>query len=208
MSDNQSERLLVDLHEQSRSRHYGKYRGKVTDVDDPEKMGRIKAKVPEIYGDQDESPWALPASPLAGSGHGFVTIPEVDDGVWIEFEAGDISRPVWSGGWWAKDELPQQGDTKKRAIVTTAGHAFVLNDDDNEIELTHSGGGQMKMTDDEITVTKGSTTATISSDEISLKIGSAEITMTSSDITLKAGSGQIKISASGVEVNNGALAVR
>ena len=40
------ERLVVELAEQTRTRFYGKYRGVVTDVDDPENMGRIRANVP------------------------------------------------------------------------------------------------------------------------------------------------------------------
>ena len=30
---------------------YGKYRGIVTDTEDPLKMGRIKARVPDVLGD-------------------------------------------------------------------------------------------------------------------------------------------------------------
>ncbi|MBS1912265.1 MAG: hypothetical protein JST22_09795 [Bacteroidetes bacterium] len=208
MADYESERMLADLHEHVRTRCYGKYRGVVTDVDDSETMGRIRAKVPEVYGPDQDSPWALPASGFAGPSHGFVMIPEVNDGVWIEFEAGDISRPIWTGGWWGSGELPDGAGTKKRAIVTTAGHRFVLNDDDKEIQLLHSGGAELKMTDDDIKLTKGNAETTMTGDQITLKLGSSEITITQTDITLKAGSGQIKISASGVDVNNGALTVR
>ena len=33
-------------------------------------------------------------------------MPPVGAGVWIEFEAGDVSRPIWVGGWWATGEVP------------------------------------------------------------------------------------------------------
>jgi hypothetical protein len=84
------ERLLVDVAEQTRSRYFGKYRGLVQDVEDPETLGRLRAQVPEVYGDAD-SPWAFPVVPFAGPNHGLVLLPEVGDGVWIEFEAGDRS---------------------------------------------------------------------------------------------------------------------
>ncbi len=94
------EQLLVDVTERIRSRFYGKYRGIVRDIDDPENLCRIQAEVPAVYEDQD-SPWALPALPFAGQSHGLVLLPEVGDGVWIEFEAGDIERPLWTGCWFA-----------------------------------------------------------------------------------------------------------
>lgn len=87
------------------ARHYGKYRGTVTDNQDPRKQARIKASVPEILGDVD-SGWALPCAPYSADGSGIYTVPPVGAGVWLEFEAGDVSRPIWVGCWWASDKLP------------------------------------------------------------------------------------------------------
>ncbi len=86
-------------------RFYGKYRGLVAINVDPLSRGRLKAMVPEVLGEVPSS-WALPASPYAGMGAGFFAVPQVGAGVWIEFEAGDPSRPIWSGAWWASGELP------------------------------------------------------------------------------------------------------
>jgi len=199
------EEMLVGMAETMRSRYYGKYRGMVVDVDDPEKLGRITAKVPEILQDQT-SPWALPAVPFAGPSHGLVLIPEVGDGVWIEFEAGDPSRPIWTGGWWASGELPDPGDTEVRVLVTSTGQKLVLDDKNKEIHLVHSGGAEISMTNDNITLTIGQSEGKLTSDQISLKIGTTEITMSATELTLKGGpSAQVKLSASGVDINNGAM---
>jgi uncharacterized protein involved in type VI secretion and phage assembly len=207
MAGQEFEEMLVDVVETMQSRFFGKYRGLVTDVDDPEKMGRVKAQVPEIY-HEAESPWALPSVPFAGPQHGFVLIPEVSDGVWVEFEGGDPSRPIWTGCWWASGELPDPGDTQVRVLVTKAGHKLVLDDQNKEIHLLHSGGAEIKMTDDDVTLTIGQSEVKMTSDDISLKNGTTEIKLTSSDLTLKGGSSaQIKLSASGVEINNGAMKV-
>ena len=96
MLDNSLERLIVDVAEQLRSRFFGKYRGVVTDNDDPEQLGRIRARVPEVLAGV-ESPWALPCVPYAGPNQGQYMIPPVDAGVWIEFEGGHPSRPIWAG---------------------------------------------------------------------------------------------------------------
>lgn len=87
------------------ARFYGKYRGLVSINVDPLNRGRLKALVPEVLGEVPSS-WALPAAPYAGTGAGFFAVPMVGAGVWIEFEAGDPSRPIWSGAWWASGEVP------------------------------------------------------------------------------------------------------
>jgi uncharacterized protein involved in type VI secretion and phage assembly len=88
-----------------RNRYFGKYRGTVTDNDDPTKRGRIKVKVPAVLGDLEN--WALPCVPYAGNNIGSYLIPATGSGVWIEYEAGDPDFPIWSGGFWADDELPK-----------------------------------------------------------------------------------------------------
>jgi uncharacterized protein involved in type VI secretion and phage assembly len=207
MSTEAYEEMVVGMAETMRSRFYGKYRGTVEDVEDPDNLGRITAKVPEILHDQI-SPWALPAVPFAGPNHGLVLIPEKGDGVWIEFEAGDPSRPIWTGGWWASDELPEPGGTEVRVLVTSKGHKLVLDDKNNEIHLLHAGGAEMAMTDSDITLTIGQSEAKLTSDQISLKIGTTEITMSTTELTLKGGpTAQVKLSSSGVEINNGAMKV-
>ena len=124
--------------ERVRTRFYGKYRGIVRDIDDPESLCRIKAEVPAIYDDQ-ASPWAMPALPFAGPSHGLVLLPEVGDGVWIEFEAGDISRPIWTGCWLAAGERPGAAGRPRRALLaTSAGHKIVLDEDADEIQTPAS----------------------------------------------------------------------
>lgn len=205
MSD-ELEQLVVDLHQQASTRFYGKYRGKVTDVDDPEKLGRIRANVAEVLGETEQSGWAMPAAPFAGKQHGFVFIPEVEDGVWIEFEAGDISHPIWTGGWWGDGELPAPGAPQTRAIVTTAGHKFVLDDDAKEIQLLHASGAELKMTDSDISLTIGQSEFKMTSGgEITLKAGTTEIKLSLTELSLQSGIGKVKLSASGTDVNNGAI---
>jgi uncharacterized protein involved in type VI secretion and phage assembly len=147
------ERLVVELAELARSRFYGKYRGIVHDVEDEEKLGRLRAYVPEVYGEDVPSPWAVPCSPLAGASHGLVCLPEVDDGVWIEFEAGDPSRPVWTGGWWGSDDLADDlGKRKARTLVTSAGHRITLDDDGEKIVIEHAQGAKAEFADGSLTL--------------------------------------------------------
>ena len=95
----------LDALEQQADRFYGKYRGLVVTNADPTQTGRLKALVPEVLG-EIPSGWALPCQPFTGTGAGLYAVPQTGAGVWIEFEAGDTSRPIWSGGWWAAGEVP------------------------------------------------------------------------------------------------------
>jgi len=206
MADEGLERLSVDLAEQAGSRHYGKFPGTVTGVDG--KTGYIKAQVPDIYGDTEESPWALPAVPFAGKDHGFVALPEVGDGVWIEFIGGDISQPIWTGCWWGDGELPAPGAEKTRAWITTAGHQLVLDDQGSTVRLLHAKGAELTLADSDITVKIGQSEATlVDSGEITLKVGGTEISLTLTGLSLKCGPASIKLSAAGVDINNGAIKV-
>jgi hypothetical protein len=168
------DQTLAQTAEQQRSRYFGKYRGLVQDVNDPESMGRITAKVPAVYGDE-VSPWALPASPFAGSQHGFLALPEQNDGVWMEFEAGDPSRPIWSGFWWGSNEMPSPNGPLQRVWVTSQGLKIVLDDDSKKLQLLHPGGGEITMTDNDITIKIGSAQIVLSSSGVSINNGAIEV---------------------------------
>ena len=88
---------------------YGTYRGVVVDNLDPQGQGRLKARVPEVFGGED-SPWALPCVPCTGDGMLDLAVPEIGTGVWIEFESGDPDRPIWSGCWSGAGAAPQEGE--------------------------------------------------------------------------------------------------
>ncbi|MBD2520095.1 baseplate assembly protein [Nostoc sp. FACHB-973] len=110
---------------------YGKFRGVVSDNQDPLMMGRIRAKVPDVMGDLD-SGWALPCAPFGGQKTGFFALPSVGAGVWIEFEHGDPEYPIWSGCWWGSSaEMPPvllAPPYKKFMIQTEGGNNIVIDD--------------------------------------------------------------------------------
>ena len=162
------EELVVQLNEQVRSRYYGKYRGIVRDIDDPDGLGRIVASVPSVLGDED-SAWALPAVPFAGDGYGLVLLPKVGDGVWIEFEAGDISLPIWSGTWWGSGEMP--GSADERTLLTPEGLKLVLDDSAKEIRLEHPDGPKITITGSDITLEVTGAKIVLSASGISMNDG-------------------------------------
>lgn len=156
------------------NRYYGKYRGLVADNDDPQQLGRIKARVPEVLGDVT-SGWALPCVPYAGNGSGQYTVPEPDTGVWIEFEAGDPSRPIWSGCWWGDGQLPadnggQSGTPDLKVIRSEQGLMVTLDDGGQVITVSDQDGSnllEIQVMAGKVTL-KGTTKAVIQAPAIEL----------------------------------------
>lgn len=81
------------------TRYYGIYRGSVINNVDPMMMSRIMVTVPDAGG-ATPSTWAMPSVPFSGKQMGAFMVPQIGAGVWIQFEAGDPDKPVWTGGWW------------------------------------------------------------------------------------------------------------
>ncbi len=151
----QTDDILARLIERVEGRYYGKYRGQVTDNDDPDNLGRIKAKVPRLLGDE-EIGWALPAFAYGGaSEQGLFAVPDTGAGVWIEFEGGDLSYPIWSGTWYTSDAIPESARPGKKVLKTKSGHKIVLDDDRESLEITDSNGNSIKMDADVIKISVG-----------------------------------------------------
>jgi uncharacterized protein involved in type VI secretion and phage assembly len=166
------EHVIARLAQEVERRYYGKYRGFVVDNEDPEQLGRLKLTVPSVLGDEVVTGWAMPCVPYGGAeGQGTLFVPDVDAGVWVEFEEGDLEFPIWVGTFWSKpggtSELPvphdaegEPGDVQSpptRKIIRTAkGHTLQFEDADGEemvilVEATH--GHRIVMNADGITIT-------------------------------------------------------
>jgi phage baseplate assembly protein gpV len=175
MAPDRTEELPLRIAEFLEAHRFGKYRGVVARVGTGSELGLITALVPEVLG-EEETGWARPAVPFAGAGHGFVALPEPDDGVWIEFEAGDVSKPIWSGCWWADGEIPDPAGDKTRVFATSNGHKLVLDEDGDELRIEHGGGPSIVLTASDITLAVGTKKVVISSSSVSVNDGALEVT--------------------------------
>ena len=120
------------------SNRYGVEVGIVTNVQDPQKLGRIKVQLPRLP-DGPESDWARVAQPAAGAGRGFYWLPEVGDEVLVAFELGQANRPYVLGALWNGKDKPMNGayadDNTTRMIQTKSGHKIVLCDKSGEEKI-------------------------------------------------------------------------
>ena len=153
------EQIVADLVQKVERRFYGKYRGFVVNNEDPKRLGRVRLRVPSVLGPNVVTGWASPCLPYGGQGNqGFLYIPEVGAGVWVEFEEGDLEFPIWVGTFWSepggKSEWPTLNDADgkertneqkpptRKIIKTQKGHTIQFEDADREemvtiVEATH-----------------------------------------------------------------------
>lgn len=170
-----TDEILARLIERVEGRYYGKYRGQVTDNSDPDNLGRVKAKVPRLLGDE-ETGWALPAFIYGGAGEqGLFAVPDVGAGVWIEFEGGDLSYPIWSGTWYTSGAIPESAKPGQKVLKTKSGHKIVLDDDGGSLEITDSNGNSIKMDSEGIAITSGSNSIKLTSSGVSINDGALEV---------------------------------
>ncbi|SOD63450.1 hypothetical protein SAMN06297387_110182 [Streptomyces zhaozhouensis] len=166
----------------SNNRFLGKFRGRVVDNADPLGIGRITAEVPDVLGNVP-STWALPCLPFTGREAGQFVVPEVDAGVWVEFEQGDPSFPVWTGCWYGhRDELPPEARAEQpggRPVVvrTAGGHRLLMSDvpggegitlqapggayvriDERGVVISNNAGASIRLVGDRVEINEGQLT--------------------------------------------------
>ena len=186
-------------------RWYGVQIGLVTDLRDPDGLGRVKVRLPwapDAAGGAYEA-WARLATLMGGSNRGSWFVPDVDDEVLMAFEGGDPRYPYVLGGLWnGRDKPPQSMDSSGRnstkVIRSRNGVKLTLDDSDGQerFVVETPGGQKVSLTDGpagvEIADSAGST----------VKLDSAGITLqTGSAVTVKAS--QVQVTAPIVTVDAG-----
>lgn len=167
-------------------RFYGVTVGVVTNNQDPEKLGRVKLKLPWLS-DQDESHWARVLSPMAGKERGLYCLPEVEDEVLVAFEHGLVEFPYVLGALWNGKDLPpatnEDGKNNQRLLKSRSGHTILLDDTDGSetIQIVDSSGKNS------IVISTADNTITISAD---------------ADIKITSSSGKLQLSGNGIEITS------
>lgn len=111
-------------------KYYGKYRGKVVQNNDPLQLGRVLVNAPRPMGAVQN--WAMPAAPFAGIQSGVYAVPPPTANVWVEFEEGDIDRPIWSGGFWDTGTVPSMALSPPAPVP----HVIVQTTGQNTIHIS------------------------------------------------------------------------
>lgn len=151
--------------------HWGKYRATVLANDDPMGLGRLLCEVPALPGMLLN--WAQPCIPYAGLEMGFFALPPLGANVWIEFENGNTSYPIWTGCFWETAEIPLALEVSPEdpALVTVFRSAFcTLMFDDTP----GTGGITLSVTDPAVEVP---VTLTMTSEGFNVNVGPVNLTL-------------------------------
>jgi hypothetical protein len=202
----------------------GKYRGKVVNNIDPLMLGRLIVLVPDV----SEFPlsWAMPCMPYAGKNVGFFAVPPIAANVWVEFEGGDPTFPIWTGCFWGDGEVPAKPAIPTTKIIKTETVTLEINDLLTSVSLevlTPAGPVKLDQGPDGIALTIGPasvkinlqgvdlamppSTLSVGPEGISLKNASASADITPASVELKNGAANISLSPASIEIKNGAASV-
>jgi uncharacterized protein involved in type VI secretion and phage assembly len=167
-------------------RIHGVVIGVVTDNCDPEGLHRVKLHFPWLSADE-ESYWARIATPMAGKGRGFYTLPEVDDEVLVAFEHGSVDHPFVIGALWnGKDTPPEDNGNRNndhRSLTSRSGHVLRLNDASGQetVEIIDKTGNN----------------------RIVIETASNKVRIEAQgDIEISSSTGKVKISGVGIELSS------
>ncbi|MEO1439677.1 MAG: VgrG-related protein [Chloroflexota bacterium] len=206
----------------------GVYPAIVTNINDPDKKGRIKVKYPWLD-DKLESGWMRVMSIGGGAQRGLLWLPEVNDEVLVMFEHGDFNHPFMVGGLHnGKDKMPEtkaveNGKVELRTIKTREGHIvrftdksgsqkieiidakqntkIVMDTQNKKITITSKGDFQVDA-DGNVTINaKGNGTIDVKKNA-TIKVGQSATIQASQSVTVKGAS--ITVQASGALTLKGA----
>lgn len=204
--------------------------GLVTDVADPEQLGRVKLSFPWLS-DDFVSGWARTVLPGAGKDRGVMVLPEVGDEVLVVFEQGDVRRPYVLGGLWNGVDTPDgagvpwvdsgSGAVNRRSWVSRNGHRLDLLDEDGKTEgvsvaskdgtvslVLDATGTRVTVHADGTVLVEGTQGVTVDAGSSALDLKGGKVTITGSQgITVDGGSGPVKVSSgSQLDLKGGAMA--
>jgi len=117
--------------------------GQVVDVNDPQKLGRVKVMVPELWTGlpTDHLPWVTIERHVhqgATQGAGYYGIPQVNTHVYVKFDNNDEHSPVITGEPLPNTMTPNEMDPAHYGHRDPAGNIFDVNNKTNDINVyTH-----------------------------------------------------------------------
>ena len=169
---------------------------KVTDVDDPEKLGRVKVQFLWQQGTSETSPWIRVIQPHASDGFGGYAIPETGEEVMVDFEFNDPEQPYVVGSMYNGKAKPDQAwatpKNETRAFRTKSGNEIIIIDKSGKesIQVRNKDGKN------EVVMTLGGEpTLTVKTEgKLTLEAKTIEMKCQQLDIEAKAGA---KLNASG-----------
>ncbi len=126
--------------------------GRVTRVDDPEALGRVRVMLPNY--DEIETGWLGVVVPGAGNGKGLIALPDVDDRVLVLFVNGEPAQGLVLGGLYGTQAPPdsgvETGAVRRFTLVTPGGQRLLLDDAQETLRIECSDGSFLQLSPQEV----------------------------------------------------------
>ena len=162
--------------------------GIVSDLDDPDRLGRVKVTYPNL--NDVPSDWARLVTLMAGPDRGSRFVPEPGDEVLVAFEQGDPRYPYILGSLWSQVDPPPADDGD-----ATGNHWAYIKDRSGGIFRMDSKPGRERI---EIIDKDGERSVVIDSANQKIQIvceqGDIEVTAKNGSVTVEATTIEIKAS--------------
>jgi phage baseplate assembly protein gpV len=168
--------------------------------------GKVQVRIPSL---PDFEPWARVVSVGAGSGRGFLWIPQVDDEVLVGFNKNDDGDAYILGGLWSLMNQPPASDPvdflSKRIIKTGVkdsplAHTIEIDDAEQSIKIKTSSSQQITLDLDKISIETSQGLLKITMDVVN--VPPAISIESQGDISLSAPLGKISLDAMNVEISS------
>jgi phage baseplate assembly protein V len=128
--------------------------GVVSQVDDPDNMGRVRVVLPN-YGDV-ETGWLQVVVPGAGPNKGIIALPDVNDQVLVLLINEDPDQAVVLGGLYGVNGPPdsgvEDGAVRRYTLTTPGGQRVRLNDEQETIHVENSNGDFIQLSPEEVRI--------------------------------------------------------
>jgi uncharacterized protein involved in type VI secretion and phage assembly len=186
----------------------------VTDIKDPDNLGRVKVTFPVMSGDY-VSWWSRTVHAGAGNGHGAIVLPEVGDEVLVAFGMGNFAEPYVLGGLYNGKDQPttpwsdhvgsNDGQVQRRAFVSRNGMVIEMIEtpQDEKLTLSTNKGAQritlVQKSDKAIEIISEGPITVTGRQNVDVSSASGDITLKGKKITIEA-SADLELSGLNVTV--------
>ena len=126
--------------------------GVVSQVEDPDSLGRVRVVLPNFGG--VETSWLPVVVPGAGPDKGLIALPDVDDQVLVLFINEDPDQAIVLGGLYGTNGPPdagvEEGAVRRYTFTTPGAQRIQLDDQAETITIENSNGDFIRLAPEEV----------------------------------------------------------
>lgn len=127
--------------------------GRVSSVDDPEGLGRVRVRLPAFGG--IETDWLQVLGVGAGAKKGLCILPDTEDQVLISLIGGDLAQAIVLGGLYGDanpDPGVENGNVRRFSLQTAGGQRMFFDDKRRTLRISDAEGSHFEIGPDGVSL--------------------------------------------------------